>query len=132
MSECNSINLIYSGVWAGHAHSLLHVLLRLEHVDLPLPLQLVLILGPVPLVLRLGVERLARLLGLLLDVGAAHLLGVGVHLGPLGGCLVLCVRACMSALVGVIDISLEQKRYGRLSCQGSGKQSRESWRCEKN
>ena len=79
-------------------YSLLHVLLRLEHVDLPLPLQLVLILGPVPLVLRLGIERLARLLGLLLDVGAAHLLGVGVHLGPLGGCLVLLGRACVRAL----------------------------------
>ena len=55
--------------------------------------------GPVPLVLRLGIERLARLLGFLLDVGAAHLLGVGVHLGPLGGCLVLCVRACVRACV---------------------------------
>ena len=101
----------------GHAHSLLHVLLRLEHVDLPLPLQLVLILGPVPLVLRLGIERLARLLGLLLDVGAAHLLGVGVHLGPLGGCLVLCVRACVSW----DDWS---KRYGNFNCQGSGKAER--------
>ena len=70
-------------------NSLLHVLLGLEHVDLPLPLQLVLILRAMPLVLRLGVERLAGLLGLLLDVGAAHLLGVRVHLGPLGGCLVL-------------------------------------------
>ena len=86
----------------GQAYSLLHVLLRLEHVDLPLPLQLVLILGPVPLVLRLGIERLARLLGFLLDVGAAHLLSVGVHLGPLGGCLVLCVRACVRAFVGMI------------------------------
>ena len=87
----------------GQAYSLLHVLLRLEHVDLPLPLQLVLILGPVPLVLRLGIERLARLLGLLLDVGAAHLLGVGVHLGPLGGCLVLLGRACVSACVGKLN-----------------------------
>ena len=92
--NCECVHARCLGVCAanysvGQAYSLLHVLLGLEHVDLPLPLQLVLILRAMPLVLRLGVERLAGLLGLLLDVGAAHLLGVRVHLCPLGGCLVL-------------------------------------------